>query len=933
MRAPWRLAISSLWQRRSRSILLLFVVALSAALVCAVATAMASVTGSLRSRMLSAVGAADLQLISPGSAKRIDATLLETIALWPETESVSGRLRAAAALRVVRPAWKLAEVDGTQTWPRSIRSSAVNTYIESFRPGFDERYRPVELSDGRMPRSAEEIAIDHTVLDRLRGIEPRTDRRSGTLSALISGTPAQVPQGTEAEGQELGPVSASNSAEAARLTSEYQVKLGDTIDLVRAGKPDLKLRIVGVAPHGMLGGRPRAWMTPEAIADATDQRGVFSEVEIALIPGIDPQSVAATRSGQMPPDVILQPTAKVTTNLERNLRANNVGLVIASTLAFLSAAFIILTGMTTGVVERQRELAILRCIGASRGQIAGSQIIAGLILGTLGSILGVPIGVGLASAVIWWFQQDLKIELAFPALGIGVGVLGSITAGLLGAAFPAWRAARMEPLKALSARADVPRASSIGWTLAVGLLLISIHLAVVSTVRDAETLFFSYVLLALPCMFVGFFLLGVPAVSLVVRVFGAPIAAVLRVPRTLLERSIRRTPYRHGLTAGALMSGLAMMVALWTQGNAFARDWLGRIQFPDAFVTGIALSDASVAKLRELPEVTGASPLSLVRANISAEGMTGLGIGSLQQLKTAFIGFDADSFFRLMSVTWVQGDRDTAIRRLNEGGSIIVAREFLTSKGLGVGKRVKISYQNHSHEFEIVGVVTSPGLDIVSNFFDLGDMYVDQAVSAVFGSRADLRDKLLGGNEPPTQIISLSLAKDTDDAEVTAKIRRELYDYGVLDVGTGRFFKQLIEGAIGRSLYIVSAIAVMSMLVASLGVANLIVAAIESRRFEFGVLRAVGASRGMVCRLVLAEAVIVAIAACIVGVAMGIQGSYGGVRLNAAIMGIELSLRPQFAPILIGCAILIALTLLAATPAVLALSRQQPRELLASMKG
>ncbi|MGH7244194.1 MAG: ABC transporter permease [Phycisphaerales bacterium] len=933
MKAPWRLAISSLWQRRSRSVLLLLVVALSAALVCAVATAMQSVTASIRSRMLSAVGAADLQLISPGSAKKIDAHLVDTISAWPEVERASGRLRAAAALRVVRPAWKETEDGGVKSWPRTMRSSAVNTYIESFRPGFDEKYRPVELSEGRMPQAPDEIAVDLTVLDRLRGIEPRTDRRSGTLSALIAGTPANVAQGTAAEGQDIGPASASDSATAARLTTQYQASFGDTIDLVRAGKPDLKLKIVGLAPHGMLGGRPRGWMTPDAVAAATDQQGIFSEIEIALKPATDPQSVVAARSAQLPPDVILQATAKVTTNLEKNLRANNIGLVIASTMAFLSAAFIILTGMTTGVIERQRELAILRCIGASRSQIAGGQIIAGLILGVLGSLLGVPIGVGLASAVIWWFQDEFKIQLAFPLLGIGVGLLGSVIAGVAGAAFPAWRAARMEPLKALSSRADAPRASHIGWTLVVGLALLCVHFSVVTFVTNADVLFFMYVLLGLPCMFIGYFLLGVPAVSFVVRLLGAPIAALLRVPRTLLERSVRRTPYRHGLTAGALMSGLAMMVALWTQGNAIARDWLGRIQFPDAFVTGIALSDASVAKLQAMPEITGASPLSLVRANISAEGMTGLGIGSLQQLKTAFIGFDPDSFFRLMNVTWVQGDPETAVRKLNEGNSIIVAREFLTSKGLGVGKHVKITYQNHSHEFEIVGVVTSPGLDIVSNFFDLGDMYVDQAVSAVFGSRAALRDKLLGGNEPPTQIISLSLAKNTDDAEVTAKIRRELYDYGVLDVGTGRFFKQLIDGAIGRSLYIVSAIAIMSMLVASLGVANLIVAAIEGRRFEFGVLRAVGASRGVVCRLVLAEAIVVAVAACIVGVAMGIQGSYGGVRLNAAIMGVELFLRPQLTPIAIGCAILICLTLLAATPAVVALSRKQPRELLAAMRG
>ncbi len=932
MRAPWRLAISSLWQRPSRSVLLLLVIALSAALVCAVATAMASVTQSIRSRMVGAVGSADLQAITPGSSRALDSAFLASIAAWPETAATSGRLRAAAALRTVRPTWPLVEESGTKSWPRVIRSFAVTTYVESFRPGFDEIYRPIEVREGRMPRGPGEIAVDHTVLDRLRGIQPRQDRRSGTLSALISGVQADVPEGSIAEGQDLGPVAAVGAEEAQHLDVRYRIKLGDTIEFVRAGKSPLRLTIVGIVPHGLLGGRPRAWMTPEALAEATDQTGRFSEIEIALKPGLAPEAVASRHKPDLPEDVILQPTAKVTSNLEQNLRANRVGLVIASTLAFLSAAFIILTGMTTGVVERQRELAILRCIGASRGQIALSQVIAGLILGIAGSLLGVPIGVGLASLVIWWFKQDIKVDLAFPYLGIAVGLAGSVLAGLVGAAFPAWRAARMEPLKALASRAEPARASSIGWTLGAGLVLIAIHFLVVTYAPTADALFLLYVLLGLPCMFVGYFLLGVPVTAGVVNVFGAVIAVLLAVPRTLLTRSIRRTPYRHGFTAGALMAGLAMMVALWTQGNAFARDWLERIEFPDAFVTGIALSDASVAKLRGMPEITGASPLSLVRVNIGGEH-GGLGVSRLHNLKTAFIGFDPESFFRLMRVTWVQGDADTATKRLNEGGAIIVAREFLTSKGLGVGSHVKITYQNHSADFEIVGVVTSPGLDIVSNFFDLGDMYVDQAVSAVFGSRTDLRDKLLGGNEPPTQIISLSLAKGADDQAVVSKVREALFDFGVLDVGSGRFLKNLINGAIGQSLYIVSAIAVMSMIVASLGVANLIVAAIEGRRFEFGVLRAVGASRGVVCRLVLAEAIVVGLAACVVGTAMGIQGSYGGVRLNAVIMGVELLLRPRVGPIASGWGIIMTLTLLAAAPAVIALSRKQPRELLAAMKG
>jgi ABC-type antimicrobial peptide transport system permease subunit len=909
-------------------VLLLLVVALSATLVCAVATAMASVTESLRARMIGAVGASDLRVIVPGSARPLDESLIRRIKGWNEVADASGRLRAAAALRAVRPTWPETEEAGAKVWKRAVRSSGVTAYVESFRPGFDETRHPVEIEEGRTPGAEGEIAIDRTVLDRLRGIAPQTDRRSGTLSALISGTVSAVPEGRAEEAQDLGPAQAAGAEEAKRLTESHEVRLGDTIEFLRASRPALKLKIVGIGPRGVLGGRPRAWMTPEALASATDQVGRYTEIEIALKPGQNPETVAGARKGDVPEPALLQSTAKVTSNLESSLKANQVGLIVASSLAFLSAAFIILTGMTTGVVERQRELAILRCIGASRFQIGASQLISGLLVGVSGSVLGVPLGVGLASLVIWWFKEDLKVQLAFPVAGIAAGLIGSVLAGLVGAAFPAWRAASMQPLKALGARAESPRASSVRWTLVIGLVLIAIHFCVVTFAANADLLFWMYILMGLPAMFIGYFVLSVPITAGVVRFAGAPIALLLGVPRTLLERSIRRTPYRHGFTAGALMAGLAMMVALWTQGTALARDWVAKIQFPDAFVTGIALSDEAVRKLESMPGITGASPLSLVRVETS-----GMGVNSLREIKAAFIGFNPDSFFRLMDVTWVQGDRQIAVRRLNEGGAIIVAREFLTSKGLGVGSRLRISYQNHSAEFEIVGVVTSPGLDIVSNFFDLGDMYVDQAVGAVFGSRRDLSEKLLAGGSPPTQLISLTLAKNADDAEVASRIRTELFDYGVLDVGTGRFLKQLIQAAIGRGQYIVSGIAFMSMIVACLGVANLIIAAIEGRQFEFGVLRAVGASRGVVCRLVLAEAVVVALGASIVGTLMGIQGSYGGVRLNAVIMGVQLTLRPPLLPIAAGWGIVLALALLAAAPAVIALSRREPRKLLAATKG
>jgi hypothetical protein len=172
-----------------------------------------------------------------------------------------------------------------------------------------------------------------------------------------------------------------------------------------------------------------------------------------------------------------------------------------------------------------------------------------------------------------------------------------------------------------------------------------------------------------------------------------------------------------------------------------------------------------------------------------------------------------------------------------------------------------------------VGVVTSPGLELASKFFNIGEEYIDQSIHAVFGSRADMVEKF--GNDN-IQLIQISMADGTDDAAAMREIKAALFGYGMLDAGSGGRIKKEIEIFIRGSLVVFSAVAVASMLVACFGVANLIVASIETRRFEFGVLRAVGAQRGLLTRLVLAEAVVIGLTASIAGTLMGIQGAWAG---------------------------------------------------------
>jgi hypothetical protein len=84
---------------------------------------------------------------------------------------------------------------------------------------------------------------------------------------------------------------------------------------------------------------------------------------------------------------------------------------------------------------------------------------------------------------------------------------------------------------------------------------------------------------------------------------------------------------------------------------------------------------------------------------------------------------------------------------------------------------------------------------------------------------------------------------------------------------------------------------------------------------------------------VLAESLLIAIAAIVLGSLMGLQGAFGGMRLNALIWGIDLRLSPPWTAMLWGYVVVVVMCVGAATPAVMRLTRRSTRELLASIRG
>ena len=108
--------------------------------------------------------------------------------------------------------------------------------------------------------------------------------------------------------------------------------------------------------------------------------------------------------------------------------------------------------LVVSVVQKQREIGILRAMGATRAQVLRLFLVQGAVVGALGSMLGVA----LAVAMIWLFTRFVRgtdglplfdISLA-PALALQVAIIATVCS-VLAAIAPARRAAAMDPAQAI----------------------------------------------------------------------------------------------------------------------------------------------------------------------------------------------------------------------------------------------------------------------------------------------------------------------------------------------------------------------------------------------------------------------------------------------------------------------------------------------------
>ncbi len=127
-----------------------------------------------------------------------------------------------------------------------------------------------------------------------------------------------------------------------------------------------------------------------------------------------------------------------------------VMLYVLLGLALIIAVLGIINTLALSVVERTRELGLLRDVGMGRAKVIQMITVESIVIAVFGALLGVVVGTGLGTAVARALRDDFIPVLSLPWLTIVLFLALAALAGLLSAIIPAVRASRIDVLRAIA---------------------------------------------------------------------------------------------------------------------------------------------------------------------------------------------------------------------------------------------------------------------------------------------------------------------------------------------------------------------------------------------------------------------------------------------------------------------------------------------------
>ncbi|RMI36236.1 ABC transporter permease [Actinomadura harenae] len=633
------------------------------------------------------------------------------------------------------------------------------------------------------------------------------------------------------------------------------------------------MRIVGLVGSGDLAGRTLALFDTPTAQRLLLRPGDFTAVRTAS-DGVSEEVLRGRVAAVLPGDLEAVTGTQVRNELRNDLAALSYvgGLLMAFALiAVFVGAFVIFNTFSMLVAQRTKELALLRAIGASRGQVSRAVVGEAFAVGVVGSTLGLVAGTGMAALLQVILDEGPTSGPAFSGLAVsGTAVAASYAVGTVAtvaaAYVPARRAARIPPIAALRDDVASPQGASKRRVVTGTVLAGGGGLALLAGLAGSGLTAQALVGLGAMLVFLGVTVLSPVLSGPVIELLGRGLPRWCGTPGLLARRNAQRSPRRTAATAGALMVGLALVGTVNVLGASMKASVGSQIDasFADDYlvlpVRGNSVDADAVTRVASTPGIARTTPS--YTGDVELDGTrVEYGAGNLPTLMAS------------VAHRMVDGGLDTGT------DGVLVEDDLASAHHWKVGTVLTARFPDGGRqEVRVAGIYPLVG----------------------FGN-AMLPESLYKAHTPLPAVHALNLKATTADAATLTALRRSLAAYPDLGIYDRSAWKREKVQSLDQMTGQITLLLALSIVIAAIGVANTLALSVFERTREIGLLRAVGADRGQVRRMIRLEAILIALFGAVLGLLIGLGF---GIALQHAMAGLGFDVLVVPAVPLALCAVL-----------------------------
>lgn len=629
--------------------------------------------------------------------------------------------------------------------------------------------------------------------------------------------------------------------------------VGDKAVVLTTGRtPRVEVTIVGIAKYsggGSIGSTLITFDTAAARTWFNDGKDTFASIWVQAAPG-ETQQELRDRIAQRLPAGVEAVTGDVAaeeaqSSIQEALGFIDTFLLVFAGIALVVGAFLIVNTFSMLVAQRSRELALLRALGARQGQVTGSVLLEAVVVGLVGSTLGVGLGFLLAwgiKEVFGAIGMDLSgTPLQFNLSTVMWAYLLGMVVTAVAAYLPARRAGKVPPIAALRDDVALPeKALRLRFVLGLVLLAVSAGLLVWCSSSDLE--YENHVLAAgMLGVLLGTIMITPVLLRPVLRALGVPCRAVWGTVGRLAEQNSLRNPRRTAATASALMIGLTLvsMMSVFGASAKASIDQLVRDNFTGDFVVSSQYGQPFSATVADrMARVDGVD--EAVRLRFS--------FGKIDDRRAPIAGIDPDTFADIVRFEMTAG----SISDLR-GRTVALLDDEAKALGVGVGDTVRLDLDGSKVPMRVVGVFAdNPALRA-------------KAFTGFEGYAA-----LMPGGRTTDNYVYVVKEPGQSARAVQDRLEDVVKDLPTVTVADQNQFAQAQQEPVDQLLRIIYALLGLAIVIAIMGIVNTLALSVVERTREIGLLRAVALTRPQLRRMVRLEAVLISLLGALLGVVVGV---------------------------------------------------------------